>query len=574
MCRHRATLELSGISSSIKQLTGRAAALGSGLSVLQGCQTVLGSSRGTRLDQGSKVAVLQLVMSEVINKMPDEGLEQLEVCQGLPGLGRPDGDRLGHSRPGSSRLRRADSIKLGHAGREVCRLAGVGPERLARVNSGNGHGSSNSTNVLSRANASMCASGFVPPAPVHAGYGVVETCDTVCFDDEQEELQQQQLRQEQQHWHRYIDAESSDDECGVDDDVDDDVITTLSSVLSSRHYTPRKSLSYETRKAALAVARSGPWANPVASSAPAKPWTDARQQAAGNTAASMAAAAAGAAGQRQRFDGSFEVTLPNSQQPTAPCNQNKMTGGSLWEQPNDARQLPPVHPSRAAAGASLGSLLAAAPAAPSRRAVNMGAPLRSSRAGSVAYSDVESVYSLMCAEGGLPAWPEESAEYVPESFAAPAGTAEYGDQQQLQQWCGDDDGRSSTTSCVTACSEPDEEQVSGLGYSSHSRTAPRHEANVQQMAYGTAAPSSRTVRGTPAAVHVAEDMSALRGRHRAAPAARQAPAVCLPGVDQSASLHQVLAGAGGRETVDLNTMTVGDLLQALTMAVVRRQFSH
>jgi hypothetical protein len=64
--------------------------------------------------------------------------------------------------------------------------------------------------------------------------------------------QQVQPQQQQEPWYADLKPDTGAD--GFDED--DDIMDSLSSVLSNRHYTPRLSLSYESRKAAAAAAAS------------------------------------------------------------------------------------------------------------------------------------------------------------------------------------------------------------------------------------------------------------------------------------------------------------------------------
>jgi hypothetical protein len=85
-CRRQLSQELDSITTSAARLSSRAASLGSGLASLQGCMTVLQGSRGGRLAPASKLGVLQLVLGEVVGRLPGERLRELPVCQGLPAL--------------------------------------------------------------------------------------------------------------------------------------------------------------------------------------------------------------------------------------------------------------------------------------------------------------------------------------------------------------------------------------------------------------------------------------------------------------------------------------------------------
>lgn len=194
------------------------------------------------------------------------------------------------------------------------------------------------------------------------------------------------------------------------------------------------------------------------------------------------------------------------------------------------------------------------------------------------FSDAESVYTVMSqlgVEGGLPAWPEESEEYGLESFTATGAADHDGGQQYHQQWGGGDDGgRSSSTSCVTALSDDEEQQHDNALDHSNSMNAAMHEAHVQQLACGAVAVSGG--RGNVVATANYPATGNIGGKRHADPtcAVSSGPKALagLPSSVESAPLHQVLSSAGGGDMVDLNTMTVGDLLRALTQAVMRRQF--
>jgi hypothetical protein len=164
--------------------------------------TVLQGSRGSRLAPASKLGVLQLVLGEVVARLPGEKLRELEVCRGLPALDT--------------------------AGQQLCSLAGAsgaaeGPEASGAESSWAHVGSTQGVVQVST-----------------AGHGVQQL--------------QHQLHEQVQvcEW-----TEGEDDEVAVSDagegDEDDDVIATLSTALSSRYYTPRHSLAYESRRASMAA---------------------------------------------------------------------------------------------------------------------------------------------------------------------------------------------------------------------------------------------------------------------------------------------------------------------------------
>lgn len=582
-------MELSSISSSIKELTCRAAALGSALGVLQGCQTVLASSRGARLDQASKVAVLQLVMSEVVARLPDEGLQQLEVCQGLLGVAGPHGPdtpRSDAARSGDPRLAGSKGVRLGQAGREVCRLAGVGADRLASARSVSSTATSDIF-IPSRRTRHLQAADDVAAAVLAAGgRGCVnDTCDTVCYDEDQQQ-QQQQLRLEQQHWHRYNEADDSSDDGAAEDD---DVITTLSSVLSSRHYTPRRSLSYETRKAALAAARAGPWAN--AASAPSAPWAGCKPPLPQPPATPAPLTESSGRPPRGPHEGSFEVSVLNSGRVMGPTRYSWPHQQQAKVQPSAQGVLQSAGSGGSGHASSLEALLASVPVSIPRRTVHMSVPLTPSRACSSVMSDFDDSSTMFTAtsclegwEGRLEAWPEEEPDS--ESGAA-AGISDVTALEQqlalLQQGegiaCGLEAGsisRSSNVSCVTAISQTDEgEEDSGenIGLYGSGGLAAKHEAVTQgtgQITMTTAAASNSTA-SPPAGYPLQQGSLVSDLRNRTAAAGLGSASSGLTASVESAPIHQLLSDGAAGVHIDLNRITVGELLHALTLAVVQRQ---
>lgn len=276
--------ELNRLDSSIAELQARASGLGSALATLQGCQAVLGSSKASRLSPGSRLAVLQLVLSDVAARLPYEQLQELEVLEGLPS---------------------SDS-----EAREICALAGAGSIQAAvqpLLQAGIGP-----AQVTPQAVSAAPGSSF---SPVHAA-GVqmsgmqsdvptgqrregsmistasMSTATTSRFRGSRYSYSSRPpappppSHSSQQYAPWYADLRQHDDD---DDDSDDDIMDSLSSVLSSRHYTPRPSLSYESRKAAAAAALQAA-ANHQARNVRRPP-----AGAAAPTVASGSAAAAGAA---------------------------------------------------------------------------------------------------------------------------------------------------------------------------------------------------------------------------------------------------------------------------------------
>jgi hypothetical protein len=163
--------------------------------------TVLQGSRGSRLAPASKLGVLQLVLGEVVGRLPEEQLRELEVCTGLPALDA--------------------------AGQQLCSLAGTGAAAVGPEAWGAGAG-----RLVDGTQGLVRGSRAGPGAQQlqHQPHEQVQVCE----------------------W-----TEDEDDEVAVSEaaqgDDDDDVIATLSTALSSRYYTPRHSLAYESRRASMAA---------------------------------------------------------------------------------------------------------------------------------------------------------------------------------------------------------------------------------------------------------------------------------------------------------------------------------
>lgn len=232
--RPQVAAEVTRLDLCITQLQSRAQGLGSALATLQGCQAVLGSSRATRLSPCSQLSVLQLVLSDVVARLPAERLQELPVLDGLPSLCA--------------------------TGLEICQLAAAASGIHASVQP-----------LLSSAVTPVAPPPAVPQLPsimmehsvgaaptaglLRPGSALSVVSATSAATWSRPPQQQQQPLQEQLPW--YSDLKPETEGCGGDDDDDDDtIIESLSSVLSSRHFTPRRSIAYESRKAAAAASAS------------------------------------------------------------------------------------------------------------------------------------------------------------------------------------------------------------------------------------------------------------------------------------------------------------------------------
>lgn len=277
-CRAHVKVEINRLDHCIGKLQARAAGLGSALATLQGCQAVLGSSKAMRLKPCSRLAVLQLVLSDVAGRLPEENLQELEVLEGLPSL---DAEA-----------------------REICALAGAGSIHASvQPLLQSGMVSAQASPVpaaVSAAHAPLSTAGLQAPSMYVSGLMRQRPgCDAASVSSATTHSRPRPhpysarphmapastSSQQQAPW--YADLSAPGD--GDDDDDADSIMDSLSSVLSSRHYTPRPSMSYESRKAAATAA--------AASRQVVAALTAQRQARGGSvpTVASGSAAAAGAA---------------------------------------------------------------------------------------------------------------------------------------------------------------------------------------------------------------------------------------------------------------------------------------
>jgi len=269
LCRSQVCAEVSLLEATTTKLQERAAGLGSALATLQGCQAVLASSKAARLSPGSRLAVLQLVLSDVVARLPGEALQELEVLQGLP--------------------------SLDPAGREICVLAGSSSlpaslQPLLQV-AQQQQLMQPPTEQLATTPQQPCATAAavlveatsaaaVRPAATPQVQVGPHMQDTDAYPDSYrprqhnsssssallhstsapnlQVLQRLQLPHQQLLQERHSEPQGAPwyaDLHGGAEDSEDDILDSLSSVLSSRYYTPRPSLSYESRKAAAVAAR-------------------------------------------------------------------------------------------------------------------------------------------------------------------------------------------------------------------------------------------------------------------------------------------------------------------------------
>uniref|UniRef100_A0A383V4M8 Uncharacterized protein n=1 Tax=Tetradesmus obliquus TaxID=3088 RepID=A0A383V4M8_TETOB len=197
--RQQLSQERDSTAAAAAALSHRASQLGSGLASLQGCLTVLQGSRGGKLTPSSKLGVLQLVLGDVVARLPGEGLAQLELVQGLPGLqqmaGQAAADSAASCKPATCSA--ADGLAGWHA------------------NSGSA--------------AAQRRSHW----------------------HQQQQQQQQHEDDDDDDW--TVEAEDAVLIGDGESDEDDAVVATLSTALSSKFYTPRHSLAYESRRGSLAA---------------------------------------------------------------------------------------------------------------------------------------------------------------------------------------------------------------------------------------------------------------------------------------------------------------------------------
>eukprot|EP00775_Hariotina_reticulata_P004468 gene4468-4724_t len=216
--REQLLQELSSTTSNCRHLTGRAAQLGTALARLQGCQKVLGSSKGHELQPWQRLAVVQLVLSDVVCRLPAEQLHQLPVLQGVP--------------------------VLDAASQETCRQSGVGTI-VGKLVGGYGTQPSTTGPAQEQQPAPSSHAGSVGGAVSAAGpnlqclssrYGVgVDLYSRQCAVD----------------WAHDELAAEGDAEDVLDDEDDEEstaVVEAITTVLSSNFYTPRTSLSLENRR--------------------------------------------------------------------------------------------------------------------------------------------------------------------------------------------------------------------------------------------------------------------------------------------------------------------------------------
>jgi hypothetical protein len=234
--RSQVHAELKRLDNHLSQMQGRAADLGSALATLQGCQAVLGSSKGATLRPCSRLAVLQLVLSDVVARLPAERLQELPVLEGLPSLDTEAREIC--------RLAEASSIQatvepLLHAGaypppaqqQQQPRFDAAPP---ATVHSGASHASGALHGGLHRQGSGFSRSSNATGTSYSRPAAVATA-------------QPGSAQQQQQPWYADLKPE------GEGEDDDDDILDSISAVLSNKQYTPRMSLSYESRKAAAAA---------------------------------------------------------------------------------------------------------------------------------------------------------------------------------------------------------------------------------------------------------------------------------------------------------------------------------
>lgn len=228
--------ELNRVDNHLSQMQGRAVDLGSALATLQGCQAVLGSSKGATLRPCSRLAVLQLVLSDVVARLPAERLQELPVLEGLPSLDTEAREIC--------RLAEASSIQasvqpLLHAGAYPPPAQHQQQPRFDAAAPPTAH------------SAASHASGALHGGLHRQGSGFSRSSDATGTSYSRPSVvaptQPGSAQQQQQPWYADLKPE------GEGDDDDDDILDSLSSVLSSKQYTPRLSLSYESRKAAAAA---------------------------------------------------------------------------------------------------------------------------------------------------------------------------------------------------------------------------------------------------------------------------------------------------------------------------------
>lgn len=188
-CRQQLQQELAASTASGHELCARAAALGGALATLQATQAVLASGKRRVLCGNSRQAVAQLVLADVVARLPGEGLQQLPLLAGLPALDA--------------------------AGDEVCSVAGASQRPAVAAGAPNQHtgsrpGAPPYTAGPGAYGGASAASGGRPPLPRSSAY-----------DDD-------------------------------DDDDDSIVVDSISAALSAANYTPRRSLAYGEQRRSIA----------------------------------------------------------------------------------------------------------------------------------------------------------------------------------------------------------------------------------------------------------------------------------------------------------------------------------
>lgn len=586
LCEHRVQVsaEVTRLHDEISKLQNRAARLGSALATLQGCQAVLASGKAARLSPCSRLAVLQLVLSDVTARLPGEQLQDLEVLEGLPSLdaaGREICDLAG------ARSLTASVQPLLQASNLLAAQQQAACERDDQVTPAVQQEAAATQAALHAAPAAAAVSAggmeLLPPADSqHTGLQVRTSSSTTATSGKHLSAQSgaasgrrrqrgsslqsagsgshhhhhrtghasSQPQQQQQPW--YADLLPPND----DDDSDDDIMDSLSSVLSSRYYTPRPSLSYESRKAAAAAAAAAQAGSRQASLAAARSVNSLLPKVPAGSAAAADAAALTLAGIAS--SGSWS-NWPADEANDACSSSNKHVG--LWDmicvhsprsthsQKQQRHQLQPQSPSsvasssrRAASRVGFGpsGLPYPLPSWPESPTAAMTAAARAGGGSSQAF-DPFALPSAATADptDGVGSWLPTTTSSQGLQLAGGVGGVYVGDNRRPKQLSGviDECSRDSFDSCTTAlshfsCAAGDTTADGGAGRAGAKAQPNSSSRRMLSVGCATAAPAS---------------------------------------VPANAIAHDAPLSAALPAGTDLGSMTVGELLQALTTAVSGQQ---